>query len=280
MLGWGASDFFAKGAADRIGHLRTVLYAQIASIAILGIYLVFDHSVPVLSIGNIGIAVLFALGNVLSYTMLYRSFEKGNVSLVSPISSSYVIIAVLISFIFLKEQVGILKAVSICLVIAGILIASVNLGKIRNGLRKGLLAKGVPEALIFMVVEGVWFPFWAVFVVGGGFAVWILIIKIIMVLCLAAYLTFIKRERLLPRTSIPFRMVFLISFFDLGAFLGNTWALSRFSSSTSIIVAVAGAYPLATIFLSHLYYKERLSVQQYLGIAVILGGIMLLPFIS
>ena len=100
MFGYGISDFFAKKSIDRIGDLKTLLYVQLIGAMFIALYLPNDLSLPELTGKNIMYLGLLALINTIAYLALYRAFKVGRLSIVSPISSSFSVLVVVLSFLF------------------------------------------------------------------------------------------------------------------------------------------------------------------------------------
>ena len=91
---WGAADFFARYATQRIGTYRTLLYMQFFGLVGLSIYLLatgaFSRFAPTDShYWQPWVwALLAAVLNVFSSLALYRAFEIGVLTVVSPIAAS------------------------------------------------------------------------------------------------------------------------------------------------------------------------------------------------
>ena len=187
MLGYGISDFLAKKAIDKIGNLKTLFYAQLFGVIFLLFYLIKDFSMPAFNLKSVISIFLFGVFNTVGYLALYKSFEVGKLSIVSPISSSYIILAAIISYFFFGETFSHLKIASLVLVIIGIILTATDFGGLKNGFDKKDLAKGVPEALLVFIIFGIYAPFWDKFLEGSGWIVWVILVRLVLAFILFVY---------------------------------------------------------------------------------------------
>ena len=88
-FGYGTGDFLARQASHRIGHLQVLFYMEAGSLLVL-LPVAFALERDLWNLGP-GLAWLAGLGvvNVVASLFLYRSFEYGVLSVVSPLASSY-----------------------------------------------------------------------------------------------------------------------------------------------------------------------------------------------
>src|SRR6266705_776488 len=91
-LFWGTADFLVRYSTRIIGTYRTLFYMQFIGLACLSIFLVASGEFARLA-ARISwqwwiLAILTALLNVISALALYRSFEIGVLTIVSPIAAS------------------------------------------------------------------------------------------------------------------------------------------------------------------------------------------------
>ena len=89
MLGWGIADFLAKIAIDKIGYKTSLVLNQTVALVPAAIFALLFFKMSAISVGLVGIIVLAGISGVFGYIFLYRGFQKGNVSIVSPITASW-----------------------------------------------------------------------------------------------------------------------------------------------------------------------------------------------
>jgi len=279
MFGYGISEFLAKKTIDRIGVLQTLLYSQIIGAGFVSLYLVQEPSLPVFSAFTISCIMLFGIFLAIAYFALFKALEVGKVSIVSPVAASFAIISATVSFIFFGEHFSHLKIIALCLVMFGIVLTSFDIRDLRSGPAVANLSKGVPQALVAALIFGLFFPFWDRFVEGKGWAVWLILDRVIVAIILIVYSNLLGKEAIaFKQRRIIFWLV-LIALFDAVGSFGNTWALSASVDSTSIVAAVSSAYPLVTSSLAFALLKERLAINQYAGIVLVISGLVFMPFV-
>ncbi|MGQ0796812.1 MAG: DMT family transporter, partial [Methanobacteriota archaeon] len=123
-FGYGTGDFLARQASHRIGHVRVLFFLEVFGMLIfLPIALWFERD------GWSATdpwALLVALGaiNFLASLWLYRSFEYGVLSVVSPLVSSYPAVTASLAFLLLGERPTALASAGIAIVLAGTVLLS------------------------------------------------------------------------------------------------------------------------------------------------------------
>src|SRR4051812_29467667 len=94
MIRWGTADFFAKKTVDKIGPIKSLVWAHsfgtalvvliaLAQVLILGrtVHLPTAHA----WLGLVGFGVL----QMLVYWFAYQAFEKGQLAILNPIFASF-----------------------------------------------------------------------------------------------------------------------------------------------------------------------------------------------
>jgi len=276
MLGWGISDFFAKKTIDKIGDLKTLIGSQIIGGLFLLVYFLLTKSV-IPSITGIMIFYVscLALLDGAGYLFLYRAFQKGTMSVVSPIAASAAGFSVIIAVFLFKESFSLFGLIGIILIFLGIIITSTDFKDLKKSFSKANLTNGVPEAIAVMVLIGLWFPLWDKFVGDKEWLFWLIVLKLLMgtMLCIYFYLTN-KGKKLLSGYRSVMKILVPVAILDALAYLGTTWGYSITTNTTSLITVVANAYSLPTIILAYFLLKERINKQQVFGILSIISGII------
>jgi len=279
MLGFGISDFLAKNAIDKVGDLKTLLYVQLIGMFFLVPYLIKDSQMPVFSLTNLIYLSIFGLFNAIGYLMLYKSFQKGKISIVSPISSSYAILAAIISYMFFGEAYSMRKIVVIVIIILGVILTALDPEVFYKGYNKKDLAMGVPEALLVFVIFGVYTPFWNKFIATPGWIVWVILLRAVLAFFLIVYAALLKKISVKVNVKGIWITFILISLFEAVGSFGSAWALHYSVNNTSIAAAITSTFPLVTIILAYLFLNERLKKSQYFGITLIILGLVASPFL-
>lgn len=276
MLGWGISDFFAKKTIDKIGDLRTLIGSQIiGGLCLLVYFLLSKPAFPTITGTMLFYVSALALLDGAGYLFLYRAFQKGVMSVVSPIAASAAGFSVIIAVFLFKESLSLLGLIGVILIFLGIIVTSTDFRDLKKSFSKANLSNGVPEAIAVMILIGLWFPLWDRFVGDKEWLFWLIMLKLIMgaMLCFYFYLTN-KGKKLLSGYKSVIKILVPVAILDALAYLGTTWGYSVTANTTSLITVIANAYSLPTIILAYFLLKERISRQQALGIVSIITGIV------
>jgi len=280
MLGWGIADFFAKKTIDKIGDLKTLIGSQIiGGLFLLVYFLLTKQAFPAVTGTMVLCVSALALLDGAGYLLLYRAFQKGVVSVVSPIAASAAGFSVLIAVFLFKESLSVYGFIGVSMIFLGILITSADFGDLKKNFSKVNLNNGIPEAIAVVVFIGLWFPLWDKFVEGKDWLFWLIVLKLIMGIMLCAYFYITNRGKNLIRgyTSV-ITILIPVAVLDAFAYLGTTWGYSATTNTTSLITVIANAYSIPTIILAYGFLNERIRRQQAWGIACILGGIVVSSF--
>ncbi len=120
ILFWGLQGVLVKVAlreADWRGFF--LVYAIVAVLLSLGILLWRGWSV-----GNIELSAIAALVSLLGFIFYMEAINVGKVSIVAPLTSLSIAVAVILSVIFLGERLDIYKDVGIVLAILAVILLS------------------------------------------------------------------------------------------------------------------------------------------------------------
>jgi len=101
---FGTADFLAKLSTDRVGFLRTVLFMQIVGSFLLLPFALNDAFRLFLQPWAVVEGVMLGVVNALATLSLYKGFEVGRLSIVSPIASCYPVVSILLAVSFLGER--------------------------------------------------------------------------------------------------------------------------------------------------------------------------------
>lgn len=276
MIGWGTADFLGANSSRKIGHFLTLFWMQFIGTSVAFIYFItkannldktlFYKYLPLLGI----IAIL----QTIAYLSFYKGFEKGNVSVVSPIASSWAMVTIILSILFLGEAINSIQLIGIILILSGIILISTDIKEV-SAMRKLKIFTGVKEGIIAMLGWGVSFFLIVPATRDLGWFFPIFIFKVFAVLFLLI-LALTRKRKLYPAGSqLSFiSLVIPIGLLDVTSFFSYNFGLE--GSLSLIISPVAASFPVITVLLARIFLKERLRTIQILGIISVIGGIILL----
>lgn len=281
MLGWGLADFFAKKTVDKIGDIKTLFWAQIFGAIPILIILICSQE-PINMSGFVFFLIfLFAIGDLSGYLLFYRGLQKGMVSILSPIFAAQSGVAVLVSSFIFGETISQSRWLGLAIAFVGIILISFQPQE-SDKFSAWKLIKGLPEVLAGMLIFGFFFPCWDWFLEYQGQG-WIVPAAFQRIFLITIFLSAICIFTLLKRSPITLRpkenkiwvWLILIGLFDALAALVTTWGY-KFTTITSVVVVLSGAFPLPTVILARIFLKEKLTKNQTIGIAAVIAGLIVL----
>ncbi|MGD0995508.1 MAG: DMT family transporter [Candidatus Bathyarchaeia archaeon] len=272
MLSWGVADFFAKKAIDKTGYRASLVINQSVSLVPIFICVILFFRVPSFTVDLVFTILLTGVFGIIGYIFLYRGFQKGNVSVVSPISACWAIITTLLAVFLFKEQLTLLQIIGVVVVFVGVFLASTNLAELRKSM-KYWRHNGVMDGIICMIAWGITYALIKPIVAVAGPIMALLLFRAVAILTLFSWVGVTK-----TKISLPARLIFLFiiiaGLLDFSGFL--TFNLSLTTEFVSIVGPIAATYPAVTVMLAYVFLKERVANNQKIGIAAILTGLALI----
>jgi drug/metabolite transporter (DMT)-like permease len=286
-LGWGSADFLARHSARRIGSYSTFVFIQCVGLVGLSLYLVIarDRHWSGLSAALVDPArqawewaIVGGLLNIAATVSLYRAFAVGKAALVAPIGACYPALTILLA-LAAGERPDRLRALGIPIVLAGMILASIprwspaGLALKVGGGRRPRAERGVGWALAAAAGFGVLFwliGFHVAGVLGGVLPVWLF-----RLMGAAALPFLILQPRAWPAVSRGGLWWPLVSagLLDTTAFVSNNIGLT--TEQVSVVTVLSSLFGAVTLLLAWIFLRERLSARQWLGIGLILAGVVL-----
>ncbi len=272
-LFWGLGDYFITRLTRRAGTTVALLCIQVLSLAAWVGFLLAESARPAITPGLWAAIGATAVCHVLGLIFVYRAFEVGTVSIVSPISAGFAIVTALLAFVAGERPPAIALA-GAALLIGGVILATRS--PAGSDSTRPTLA-GVPEAILSALAFGTMFWLFYFFVQPRlGYAVPLVALKAMAV---AGSLVVLVRGSIAhPGPQQP-RLANLV-LLAVAAAAADTLAWLAYIGGTNasyatIVTALASLFSVVTVLLAWLFLRERLAAQQWLGVAVILGGILL-----
>lgn len=271
-LAFGFGDYAAAMATRRVGVVRTSIGMQTISLGGFAIALALLGRWPVPTPELVGYGVVLGLIGVTSAAALYRALALGPIAVVSPVVASYAAFAVVLIVIFLGERLTGGQALAITATFVGVVVASTDVGELRRTL--GRPSEGVRFGLIATFGFAVWAVLYAIAVRstdGLGMILWL---RASSVLALVVFVM-VRRTPLAPlRDRGVLGLMLIIGLLDTGA--NVLLSLGIAAGFASFVMTGSGAYPLIPALLAILVLRERLAPNQYLGVAVLVAGLVAL----
>jgi drug/metabolite transporter (DMT)-like permease len=278
-LTWGGADFIARFATHRIGALRSMLYMQVIG------FLLLSFSLPVLGgWGHLADgsgwepwAWGFLAGslNAVAGLALYRAFEIGKMAVVAPLSASYPALTLLLSWMTGERLSAVRIAGIVCTLLGVVVVAGGEKTPDENdaeAVRRS--GRGIGLAMFSAVGFAVLFLLLGIRVVprvGAIQTVWM--IRLTSSLLTAAALVVSKQPLRLPRGEVRW-MVLGMGVLDTGAFVLSNLGMKM--EQVAVVTVLSSLYGAVTVGLAAIFLREHVSRWQWMGIATIFVGILLI----
>ncbi len=276
FVGWGTADILGGIVARKIGGYSSALWSYILSILIASLYIPFAlPELKHITLETVIYLLILTPIGVIPLITLYEGIKRGNASLIGTIAGSFGGLVVILSMLFLGERINFLQAISIVGIVLGLLLSSLDLKTIIA--KKFLSDKGIPFALASFVAWGIYFTFvkipinnigwfWPAYISWWGFPLVLVFMKV-------------KKIKLeFPKSRSHVVLTVANAVLLTAALFAFNFALAN--GLTAIVAPIASSYPVLFAVLAYFVFKDRLSKQQVVGVAVTLVGIVALSFVS
>lgn len=280
LIAWAFDDFFIGRSSKRFGSMQALFFLSWFGTIILlpfswhsltTVASFWDWSGPLpnVFIALIGITFIAAIAD-------FEALKRGKLSAIDPLYAFEVPLTVGITYLFIGEKLSFLN----CVIIGGMLIGIVLVStKSLSHLKTIRLEKGVFFAILSIIFMG-----GTNFLTGYGARLvsplainWISYAG--LAVCTTTYLACSGKLRT-TITSLYKHPGIL-----LGLGVADVIAWSSFAKSASLIpigltTAISEAYVALAVLLGLYFNKERLRPHQFIGIGIIIVGVITLSYLS
>lgn len=275
MSFWGVAIFFEAIANRKFENVVVLFWMQLFGFLFGVIYFVysfhsFNFSLVYQYLPNL---IAIAILQMIAYLSFYKGLAKAQVSLVSSIAASWGLLTAILGVIFLKEVLKINQILAIIFIIVGIILVSVNIKDLLDNKKIKLLV-GVKEGLIAMLSWGVSLFLLASLTKVIGWFLPVFVFRFLLLLFLSTYILLLKKTFVPKKTKFPLGLFLAIGVFDIAGFF--TFSLGTSGAYASIVAPIGSAYTLVTIILAKIFLKEKIKINQMIGIAGIIVGLILI----
>jgi len=292
-LCWGGADFLVRYSTHMIGTYRTLLFMQVIGAVGLSVYVLASGQLAHLSSSGHSVtwetwlwAAATALLNAASALALYRAFQVGVLSVVSPIAASSSALTVVLSYLS-GEKLSEARILGISAALIGVVLAATHFADARTdkdgkaveaGDKSGKRSKrgltgGVGWALLSAVGYGV--NFWMLAfqvspMLGGIVPIWIIRLGTIVTLTLFALPT---RQSIRIPAARAWLLLLPIGILDTAAYVTANFGL--ISDQVAVVSVLISLFSAVTVLLAWIFLRERLQWSQWLGVGIIFIGVAL-----
>ncbi|MCX6709711.1 MAG: DMT family transporter [Candidatus Woesearchaeota archaeon] len=268
MFAWGISDFLAARSVKKESVFSVFFWSQMASTLLLFIlFRKFDFSG--ISAKALIFIIITSVVDIVAYLAYYKAFSVGKTSIISPVVSCWAAVTVVLSVILFGEKLSAVQVLGILLAIFGSVFISFKIHEIRG---RKIKSKGLGLAVIAMLAWGSQVVFIRALVGELGWFMPTILIKLALIPIAFIYAKASKQGLNLSKKSIV-PMIAVGALESIG-FLAISYGIN--SAYASIVAPVSAAFPLVTILLARIFFKETMEGNQKIGAIMIIAGIILL----
>jgi drug/metabolite transporter (DMT)-like permease len=241
----------------------TVLYA--VALAALGRF-------PTLSLEQVPLALALAALGLAGLLLFYKALALGPIAIVSPIGGAYVAVTVLLVVVFLGEHLSTGQVIAISVTTVGIVMTGTDGRSLAAALSRP--KPGVWLAILAMIGFGGWAALMAYATRTYDGLAMILLQRIVSVTASIVILIVLRRPMPVRFDKMTLGVVVGSGLFDT---LANVFYVLGVQGGYAAIVATgSGVYPIIPALLAITVLGERLAANQYVGVLVLLAGLVAL----
>ena len=275
-VSWGVTDIFIALLTRLIGTTRALLLTQTGCLVATIIVACVTWSRYGSGYPRIWeLIAVCGICHVAGMLFMYRAFEIGTLSLVSPIGSGFAIVTALLAAIT-GEHLANRELIGAGLLVAGVIMATRSSP---SGIGKVSFA-GVPEAFGSALAFGT--MFWLMeYIVPSTGPFKVLVVLRFMALSGAAALFAAQRNKTVETVPVLNARVFgltsAVVATDMIAWIAFNFGIES-RQHVTVITALTSLYSAVTVLLSWMIFKDRLNRGQWIGVSAIFLGIVLVSF--
>lgn len=276
FIGWGAGDIFGGLVSRKIKGYSTAFWLYIFSLLISTLFVPFFWSeLKNISLQMWLIIIFLNLMGPIPMVALYEGIRVGNASLVGTIAGSFAALTVILSVIFLNDQISFFQVIPIIIIFVGLILCSLDFKSLNI---KNILAdKGIYYGLVAMVLWGIYYTFIRIPIREVGWF-WPSYLTALSIPILFFYMRFKKIK--LEKLKSPKIMLYSVLNAVLLGGGGYAYNFAIMKGPTAIVAPIAGSYLVLFVILSRFVFKDRLSRQQFIGVLITLAGIIVLSILG
>ena len=288
FVSWGGVSVFYKitNKVDDYTHLKTGILVGL----MMGIHAIAYLLIKGLSVNFIDILKYFPISVLYIASMIvgYRGLKYIELSISSPIQNSSGVITALLFVFFFKEIYAMPFYLAVILIFAGVIVLSIDEikeskqkreeFKKKNGLKK-LFILGIMFPLVYSLFDGV-----------GTFLDGVYLDKLELIsadsalisyeLTFLAYgvITYFYLKKKAPEVKVFNEWnLYVAAALEM---VGQVFYVYAMAKNATIAAPIIGSYCVLTMLLSRIVLKEKLSKTEYVGIFLVLTGVIILAFLD
>ena len=272
-VSWGSADFIGGLASRAIGH-RSVLLAMLGVGALVLGAVIWLGGLPLVwHADGLWLILVSGIGVMVATLWLYQALARGPITVVAPIVGTYPAFNVAFA-VALGARPSLIAWAAMVAVLGGVVLVARSAKVVTDpttdppGRLRGTVLISLGAALGFAITVAAAQE--AALIYGELQTVWLG--RCVGVLACAAVFLVLRQRPHLPMRWLPYLAA--QGLLDAGAYV----ALLAGSDGprATIAVVIASAFSAVTILLARVFLREAMNRAQWLGIATIIAGVMVL----
>jgi drug/metabolite transporter (DMT)-like permease len=277
---FGTSDYLSKGLTGKVGFYRTTVYTLATSGAFVIVPLLFLGLPRLPSYSGVALLALISVSTFIAFLFMYRGYQKGHLSVVSPIVNSFPIFSVLFAVFVLKIVLSYEVLLALGGVIFGILLVSIDVSTLGPS-RGRSLTPGVPEAVFAAFFFAVGFTSLGYAEETIGYLLPVLAARL-GAASVGLLIGLALKQDLKPIGGKPFLRLLAMGVLEASGLLAFTLALF-YSSSIAVLpitTTLAGMGVVFTVGYALILLKERVGPSYAVGILILIASVATLLYFT
>jgi drug/metabolite transporter (DMT)-like permease len=277
---FGTSDYLSKGLTGKVGFYRTTVYTLATSGALVILPLLFLGMPRLPSYSGVALLALISASTFVAFLFMYRGYQKGHLSVVSPIVNSFPIFSVLFAVFVLKIVLSYEVLLALGGVIFGVILVSTDVSALGRSSGRSL-TPGAPEAVLAAFFFAVGFTSLGYAEKTVGYLLPVLAARLgAASVGLLAGLAL--KQNLKPIGGKPFLRLLAMGALEASGILAFTLALF-YSSSIAVLpitTTLAGMGVVFTVGYALVLLKERVGPNFAVGILILIASVATLLYFT
>ena len=271
---WGGTDFLVGLNARAVGVKRAVYFGQALGLLIMTLLLaifpafLFKSLDAPLSVWLMGIAAaLFTVSGALA---LSKAFALGKAAIVAPLVTSYGVVTTLLSWAS-GEHISAIQLGCIALCVIGVILSSIHKD---NGVLHNSSNRAIAYAMLAALLYGTSFWLQGRYTLPALGPITMLWLGYLVGLCVLVVMVLKIKDGLKIPPLKNCATLTGASLMNLGGFSAFSWG--AMAGSVSVVTVISTLSGGIAAILGFVFFKERLSITQMIGVTVVLLAAMIL----
>ncbi len=280
---WGFADYFAAVASRSLGALRVVLGFHLAALIPLTVLVLATDGLARVSLTQVALLALVGAFGWVSYLAFYGALAIGPISVLSPIVSGYAAVTVLLAVVITGNHLSAAQAVAVATTIAGAMVACADVRAVARAKLERRSALGFVLALVAMGLLGAFVFGVSYYRQRIGWLGPIFLARGFAAVFLLGHML-ARGERSFSDTAathgakVPIAVLALLALLDTGGYVCFNLGVGH--ASTAIVAAASAPYATVPIVMGVSFFGERPTRTQWLGVGLVVVGVIVLGAVA